>query len=57
MTDALHAPAFPGEPPLPTGMARTYLPGGGAVVVAVGFVVFVAILFGYFTSSMSWAPW
>jgi hypothetical protein len=36
---------------------RTYLTSGGAAVVAVTFLVFLAILGGYFVSSTSWAPW
>jgi hypothetical protein len=45
------------EPPLPNGMQRTYLTSGGSAVVAVAFLVFVAILLAYFSSSMSWAHW
>jgi hypothetical protein len=45
------------EPPLPNGAKRTFLTSGGAAVVAVVFLVFVAILLGYFSSSTAWAPW
>jgi hypothetical protein len=36
---------------------RTYLTSAGAAVVAVAFLVFLAILLAYFASSTSWAPW
>jgi hypothetical protein len=45
------------EPPLPNGMQRTYLTSGGSAVVAVVFLVFVAILLAYFSSATSWAHW
>jgi hypothetical protein len=45
------------EPPLPNGAKRTYLTSGGSAAVAVAFLVFVAILLGYFSSSTSWARW
>ena len=45
------------EPPLPNGVERTYLTSGGAAVVAVAFLVFLAILLAYFSSATSWAPW
>jgi hypothetical protein len=45
------------EPPLPNGAKRTYLTSGGSAVVAVVFLVFVAILLGYFSSATAWAPW
>jgi lipoprotein-anchoring transpeptidase ErfK/SrfK len=54
-----HTDETPGwhEPPLPNGAKRTYLTGGGSAVVAVAFLVFVAILLAYFSSATSWAPW
>jgi hypothetical protein len=45
------------EPPLPNGGKRTYLTSGGAAVVAVVFLVFVAILLVWFSSATTWAPW
>jgi hypothetical protein len=45
------------EPPLPNGAKRTYLTSGGSAVVAVAFLVFLAILLAYFSSATSWAPW
>lgn len=45
------------EPPLPNGAKRTYLTSGGSAVVAVTFLVFLAILLAYFSSATSWAPW
>jgi hypothetical protein len=45
------------EPPLPNGAKRTYLTSGGAAVVAVVFLVFVATLLVWFSSATTWAPW
>ena len=45
------------EPPLPNGARRTYLTSGGSAAVAVAFLVFVALLLGYFSSATSWARW
>jgi hypothetical protein len=45
------------EPPLPNGAKRTYLTSGGAAVVAVVFLVFVAILLAWFSSAATWSPW
>jgi hypothetical protein len=45
------------EPPLPNGAQRTYLTSEGSAVVAVAFLVFLAILLAYFSSATSWAPW
>jgi len=45
------------EPQLPSGQKRTYLSGVGAWVVTVAWLLFLAILLAYFSSSTSWAPW
>jgi hypothetical protein len=36
---------------------RTFLTSGGAAVVGAVFLVFLAIMGGYFVSATSWAPW
>lgn len=45
------------DPPLPSGQKRTYLSGVGALAVTVAWLLFLASLLAYFSSSTSWAPW